>query len=226
MSQIFYSNVDANLQKELNARGRAGKTDRSTDALNFMFGGRHEGIQDLSGVACYIYNDDTTAIVGLYSPLFDSSSSGGGVKLPSSASNANANTLDCYVEGTFTPVFMPESGAFGSVTYDQQVGKYTIVGSTVTLTVVLRTSALTVGTATGNVTLAGVPAAILPTSAAVSNYRAVSVMAANWTNTPVAGYAINSGIVLNLSTAAQVAVANLATGANSNLTVITASYQL
>jgi hypothetical protein len=51
-------------------------------------------------------------------------------------------------------------------------------------------------------------------------------MAANWTNTPVSGYAINSGIVLNLSTAAQVAVANLATGANSNLTVITASYQL
>jgi len=209
------------------AAGSAGSYSfRSTDALNFMFGGRHEGIQDLSGVACYIYNDDTTAIVGLYSPLFDSSSSGGGVKLPSSASNADANTLDCYVEGTFTPVFMPESGAFGSVTYDQQVGKYTIVGSTVTLTVVLRTSALTVGTATGNVTLAGVPAAILPTSAAVSNYRAVSVMAANWTNTPVAGYAINSGIVLNLSTAAQVAVANLATGANSNLTVITASYQL
>jgi len=38
MSQIFYSNVDANLQKELNARGLAGKTDRSTEALNFMLG--------------------------------------------------------------------------------------------------------------------------------------------------------------------------------------------
>jgi hypothetical protein len=38
MSNIFYSNVDRNLQTELNARGLAGKTDRSTDALNFMLG--------------------------------------------------------------------------------------------------------------------------------------------------------------------------------------------
>jgi hypothetical protein len=38
MSEIFYSQVDAALQAELNARGRAGKTDRSTKALNFMLG--------------------------------------------------------------------------------------------------------------------------------------------------------------------------------------------
>lgn len=38
MSEIFYSEVDRALQEELNARGRAGKTDRSTKALNFMLG--------------------------------------------------------------------------------------------------------------------------------------------------------------------------------------------
>ena len=38
MSNIFYSNVDRNLILELNARGLAGKTDRSTSALNFMLG--------------------------------------------------------------------------------------------------------------------------------------------------------------------------------------------
>jgi hypothetical protein len=38
MSEIFYSQVDAALQQELNARGRAGKTDRSNEALNFMLG--------------------------------------------------------------------------------------------------------------------------------------------------------------------------------------------
>jgi hypothetical protein len=38
MSNIFYSNVDANLQKELNARGKAGKGDRSNAALDFMLG--------------------------------------------------------------------------------------------------------------------------------------------------------------------------------------------
>jgi hypothetical protein len=36
MSNIFYSEVDKNLQLELNARGRAGFFDRSTQALNYM----------------------------------------------------------------------------------------------------------------------------------------------------------------------------------------------
>lgn len=36
MSNIFYSEVDKNLQLELNARGRTGFFDRSTNALNFM----------------------------------------------------------------------------------------------------------------------------------------------------------------------------------------------
>lgn len=36
MSEIFYSQVDSALQAELNARGRAGKSDRSTAAMNYM----------------------------------------------------------------------------------------------------------------------------------------------------------------------------------------------
>ena len=38
MSEIFYSQVDAGLQAELNARGRAGKTARGNSALDFMIG--------------------------------------------------------------------------------------------------------------------------------------------------------------------------------------------
>ena len=38
MSEIFYSDVDSNLRSELLARARAGKTDRSTEALNYMLG--------------------------------------------------------------------------------------------------------------------------------------------------------------------------------------------
>jgi hypothetical protein len=36
MSQIFYSEIDKNLQKELDARARAGKADRSETALRYM----------------------------------------------------------------------------------------------------------------------------------------------------------------------------------------------
>lgn len=38
MSEIFYSQVDTNLQQELNARAIAGRSDRSTKSLNFMLG--------------------------------------------------------------------------------------------------------------------------------------------------------------------------------------------
>ena len=33
---IFYDNVDANLQEELNARGQAGLMDRTNKSLDFM----------------------------------------------------------------------------------------------------------------------------------------------------------------------------------------------
>lgn len=36
MSEIFYSEVDKNLQAELNARGQAGRIDRGTESINFM----------------------------------------------------------------------------------------------------------------------------------------------------------------------------------------------
>ena len=36
MSQIFYSELDKNLQEELNARARAGVGDRSETALRYM----------------------------------------------------------------------------------------------------------------------------------------------------------------------------------------------
>jgi hypothetical protein len=38
MSNIFYSQVDDAVQLELNARGNAGKKNRSTQDLNFMLG--------------------------------------------------------------------------------------------------------------------------------------------------------------------------------------------
>lgn len=38
MSEIFYSQIDDHLKRELDARARAGKTDRSTKALDFMLG--------------------------------------------------------------------------------------------------------------------------------------------------------------------------------------------
>lgn len=56
---IFYTEVDDNLRKELNARARTGFTDRSTNALNFMLG-KIANAQ----VSAYTGNNSATKIVG------------------------------------------------------------------------------------------------------------------------------------------------------------------
>lgn len=78
----------------------------------------------------------------------------GGIKFPASqVAVADANTLDDYEEGTFTPTVVGTSTA-GSGTYTAQVGRYTKVGNLVTFTVTLAWSA---HTGTGNIRISGLP---------------------------------------------------------------------
>jgi hypothetical protein len=54
----------------------------------------------------------------------------GGVRFPGTFSNeTNANTLDDYEEGTFTPTFVIETGS--NFSYDTQSGFYTKIGNVV-----------------------------------------------------------------------------------------------
>jgi len=65
---------------------------------------------------------------------------------------AQANALDDYEEGTFTPAFVsPGTGAV----YSFQLGTYRKVGSVVTVTIYLQLS--TVGTGAGNIAVTGLP---------------------------------------------------------------------
>lgn len=68
--------------------------------------------------------------------------------------SANANTLDDYEEGVWTPVIVSSGG--GAATYSSQQGYYTKVGKLVTVTGYINTA--TKGTlAAGNVTITGLP---------------------------------------------------------------------
>lgn len=69
MSNIFYTQVDKHLQDELNARGRAGFSNRSTNSLNFMLG-KVANVQ----LTAYEGNNSKSAIVQQYGVL-------GGVQL-------------------------------------------------------------------------------------------------------------------------------------------------
>jgi hypothetical protein len=74
----------------------------------------------------------------------------GGIYLGGTAA---ANLLDDYEEGTFTPSLTPASGSI--TTYSNQLGYYTKVGNRVFCT--MRISITNIGTASGDMTLNGLP---------------------------------------------------------------------
>jgi hypothetical protein len=77
----------------------------------------------------------------------------GQIKFPATQNaSADANTLDDYEEGTFTPVIGSSSG---SITSQTGYGKYTKVGNVVTVTMTV--AIVNVGTASGVMTINGMP---------------------------------------------------------------------
>jgi hypothetical protein len=61
-------------------------------------------------------------------------SSGAGITFPATQSaSSDANTLDDYEEGTWTPAYAPTAGAFTTATYSPQYGFYQKIGNTVNL---------------------------------------------------------------------------------------------
>lgn len=106
--------------------------------------------------------DQTATIATLTTPSFTSTigvggatpaSSGAGITFPASQSqSSNANTLDDYEEGTWTPVLVPGGG---SITTQTGSGQYQKIGNMVYLTGLIVVS--NVGTASGGGSVSGLP---------------------------------------------------------------------
>jgi hypothetical protein len=82
-----------------------------------------------------------------------------GITFPATqVAKSDANTLDDYEEGSWTPVYDPSTGSFTSVTYSStRSGRYTKIGNTVYIHGIVSTDAITVGTAAGSVRVSGLP---------------------------------------------------------------------
>ena len=65
--------------------------------------------------------------------------------------------MDDYEEGTWTPVYTPGSGAFSTITYYVQYGFYQKIGNTVHIQMFFYTTNFSVGTATGQLFVTGLP---------------------------------------------------------------------
>ena len=78
----------------------------------------------------------------------------GQIKFPATqVPSADANTLDDYEEGTFTPTIAGSTTA-GTATYVSQVGVYTKIGRIVNFSITINYNS---GTGTGNLTISGLP---------------------------------------------------------------------
>lgn len=91
--------------------------------------------------------------------LGNTSGSGAGITFPATQSpSSDANTLDDYEEGTWTPSYITNGNPFGSVAYTaNRVGIYTKVGRLVTASFVIETSSVTLGSVSAQVLISGLP---------------------------------------------------------------------
>ena len=82
-------------------------------------------------------------------------SSGIGIAFPASQSaSSDANTLDDYEEGTFTPSIIGDTGPT-SITYSNRVARYTKIGNMVTVWIYLQVASISGGS--GSTYISGLP---------------------------------------------------------------------
>lgn len=81
-----------------------------------------------------------------------------GITFPATQSAcSDVNTLDDYEEGSFTVTYTASSGSFGAITYTGQDGYYVKIGRVVFFNFTISTSAVTIGTASGELRISGFP---------------------------------------------------------------------
>jgi len=138
------------------------------------------------------------------------------------ADTAAANALDDYEEGTWTPTYSPASGSFTTMTMDNPSWgehRYTKIGNRVFITGVIRTMNVSVGTASGNLYVSGLPFTPASNTAATGSVSE----ALHWTGqvpsaVTVRGDGTNMNVMYRDTSSGNTAylqVSDLLTGANS-----------
>lgn len=99
-------------------------------------------------------NTDYAARIGL---LFDAFNNGNYQFPATQVPSADANTLDDYEEGTFTPAITFATPGNLSVGYSTALGAYTKIGRMVMIALAVVTSGFTHTTASGDLSITGLP---------------------------------------------------------------------
>jgi hypothetical protein len=116
-----------------------------------------------NGVALFLKDDEgntKATISGYGDSSFDFNiafASGKGIDFSATAGTGTSELLDDYEEGTWTPVYTTSGTDFDSVSYTVRYGNYVKIGSLIFVTGFIRTSSITVGSASGTVRIGGLP---------------------------------------------------------------------
>lgn len=131
--------------------------DSTTDSSNTAPSGGENGFRfRIRGVDVLAIDDSASAVEVRSGYLFDVQ--GGQIKFPATqVASSNANTLDDYEEGSWTPVVTFSTAGDLSVVYSAQAGRYVKVGKYVTVRAAITTTTFTHTTAAGECRITGLP---------------------------------------------------------------------
>jgi len=141
---------------------------------------------------------------------------GTGITFPATQSaSTNANTLDDYEEGTWTPAFVPASGSI-TISTSFNTGRYTKVGRLVTVNLHARFTS--VSSPSGSLAITGLPFTSSATGQQDRNAGAVAAIAVTTSATPITAYITDNVTQITLTgfVAASGGYANAATYINAS----------
>jgi hypothetical protein len=152
--------------------------------------------------------------------------SGKGIDFSATSGTGTSELFNDYEEGTFSPTYVPASGAFDAITYNTQEGYYTKIGNMINVRLFLRIASLTKGAASGGVNIGGLPYAAANSRATAAVYSDLFLV-----NHPSICQASGSQLILyyraasNGSSETRVEVTDLDTGSTENRALISICYQ-
>jgi hypothetical protein len=121
----------------------------STAGVHTYFNAGNVGVGTTNPSAKFSVSGGNISVDSGYGIDFSATSDGSGA--------TNSELFDDYEEGTFNPTYTTSGTDFDSVSYSVRYGNYVKIGSLIFVTGFIRTSSITVGSASGNVKIGGMP---------------------------------------------------------------------
>lgn len=231
-NMMMSNNIFGSLANNIRIAGDS----NSTSIQNNYWEGGNSGCRRIS-----MYNNSIYTLINEFSldtsngTVYDQSSTGTYTAYGYFGTQFQGGTLlDTYEIGVWTPQYAPTTGAFTSISYLNQVGSYVVVGDQVTVTCLIASDSLVLGTGAGAAKIIGLPFPMdYVGSGVATNYSDIGCYSTNWasggdpnfvrmtSNTSfVIPQVINSGAAPTAKT-----VANMNLVANSNYVSFTMTYK-